>query len=85
MRADVAECFLCFVGGERLAGAEHPDAALLLQGRCAAPGPQGHFVTLDREVERVAGGELHLVPEGLGQDDAARSIKGDFGVHMTII
>ena len=34
-----------------LAGAKYPDAALFLQGRGAAVGPQGHLVTLDREVD----------------------------------
>jgi hypothetical protein len=85
LRPDGAECFLCCAGGERLASAEHPDAALLLQGRGAAPGSQSHFVTLDREVENVAGGKMHLVSKGLRKDDAARSIKGNLGVHITII
>ena len=82
LRPDVAERFLCCIGGQRLAGAEHPHAAFLLQGRGAAPGPQGHFVTLDREVESVAWREVHLVSEGLGQNNAARSIKGNLGVHV---
>ena len=69
-------CFVSAVSG--LPVRKHPDAALLLQGRGAAPGAQGHFVTFDREVESVAGGEPHFVPEGFGQDDAARSIQGDF-------
>ena len=85
LRPDATERFLRFAGGERLAGAEYPDAAFLLERRGAAPGPQGDLVALDCKVESVARGEVQLVPEGLGKDHAARSIEGDSIIHTPII
>jgi hypothetical protein len=47
-------------------------------------GAQGDLVALDRKVESVAWGELQLVPNALGKDDAARSVESDFAFHDAI-
>jgi len=85
LSAQLTERFGSFIGGHGLAGAEHPNAVLLLHGRGAAPGAQGDLLALDREVESVAWGKLQLVPKALGKDDAARSVECHFAVHETII
>ena len=74
-----------FCGGERLTGAEHPDAAFLLQGQDTPPGAQCHLVTLYRDVKGVASGQVEFVPEGLGQDDATCLVYGNFRLHNVII
>jgi len=85
LRAYVTEGFPSFVRGEGFAAAEHPDAALFLQGRGAAPGPQGDLIALDGKVKSVPGREAQLVTECLGKDNAARSIEGDFTAHYPIV
>ena len=72
--AEIAERFRGFVGGHWPAGAEDPDALLLLQRRGAAPGAQRDLVTLDRNIQSVAWGEVQLVPKCLRKNDAARLI-----------
>ena len=82
---DIAECFVRFAGRKRLAGTKHPDATFFLQGRGAAARPQCDLVALDREIEGIASGKAQFVPESLGNDDAARSIEGDFVTHKPIL
>jgi hypothetical protein len=85
LRPDATERFLRFAGSERLAGAEHPDAAFFLEGCGAAPGPQDDLVALDCKVEGVTRGEVQFVPEGLGKDHTARSIEGHSIIHTPIL
>ncbi len=82
--AQIAERFGGFVGGHGLAGAEDPDALLLFERRGAAPGAQLDLVMLHRNIQSVAWGEVQLVPEVLGKDDAARSVERHFA-HNSII
>jgi hypothetical protein len=83
--AHPAERFRSFVGGHGFAGAEHPNAFLLLHGSGAAPGPQRDLIAVDRKVENVAWKEVQLVPKALGKDDAARSVEFNFSVHNAIV
>ena len=79
------ERFVGFGGCKGLAGAKHPDSALLLQRSCAAPRAQHELVTLHDQVERVPGGKPESVADGLGHDDAAGPVKADYPTHDDIV
>jgi hypothetical protein len=61
LRPDVAQCCLCFLFCQWLAGSKDPDATLLLQGRGGPPRPQSDMLTLYRQIERVPWGQVQLV------------------------
>jgi hypothetical protein len=82
---DSAERFLGFGGGQALAGVEHPDAALLFERADSALRPQDDLVPLNHKFESVADGEMQVVPEGLGKQYAARSVKAHLVSHTAII
>src|ERR1700730_15685720 len=75
LRPNFVERFVGFGGRQGLAGAKHPDSALLLEGSCAAPRSQHELVTLHDQVESVSRGKPKLVPHSLGHDDATGSVK----------
>jgi len=79
------ERFVGFGGCQGLAGAKHPDSALLLQRSCAAPRSQRELVTLHDQVESVPRGKPESVPDSLGHDDAARPVKADCATHDDIV
>ncbi len=66
LSAKILQRLPCFRFRQGLAGAEHPAASLLLQGRGGAPGTKDDFVTLDGQVQGIARREVELVPEGFG-------------------
>ena len=64
-----------------MAGSKHPDATLLLQRHGATDRPQPDLFAYGFELEGVAWTELQIIAEGLGDDDATRSIEGQLGGH----
>jgi hypothetical protein len=85
LRPNHLERFVGFGGCQGLAGAKHPDSALLLQRSCAAPRSQRELVTLHDKVERVPRGKPESVADRLGYDDAARPVKADCATHDDIL
>jgi hypothetical protein len=74
-----------FGGCQGLAGAKHPNSALLLQRSCAAPRSQRELVTLHDQVESVPRGKPESVPDSLGHDDAAGPVKANCATHDDIV
>src|SRR5438477_480531 len=85
LRPNRIERFVSFGGCQRLAGAKHPDAALLVQRCCAAPRSQHELVTLHDQVEGVPRGKPESIPDRLGYDDAAGPVKADSATHRAIL
>ena len=79
------ERFVGFGGCQGLAGAKHPDSALLLQRSCAAPRSQHELVALHDQVESVPRGKPESVPDSLGHDDAAGPVKANCATHDDVV
>ncbi len=72
-------------GGVRRFSLVDPDAEFLLEHDVLADRTQSDALAFRFQVEGVAGSELQAVAKGLGQNDAAGFIEGDFGGHDGIM
>jgi hypothetical protein len=70
---------------KRLAAMENPNAALLLQRRAAVCGPQGDTLTFGLEGKGVSGLKPQLIPDLLGNYNAASFVDSDCRTHNTIV
>jgi hypothetical protein len=83
--ARIADKLVGFIERKRLAAMENPHAALLLQRRGAVGRPQGNTLAFRLEGKGVPGFKAQLIPDLLGNDNAASFIDGDYCIHNTII
>jgi hypothetical protein len=74
-----------FIERKRLAATENPYSALLLQGRAATYRLQGDAPAFGLEGKGVSGFKTQLVPDLLGNDNAAGFVDGDRRIHNTIM
>ena len=70
---------------KRLAAMKNPNAALLLQRRAAVYRPQGDTLAFGLEGKGVSGFKAQLVPDLLGNYNAASFVDSDCRTHNTII
>ena len=70
---------------KRLAAMKNPNAALLLQRRAAVCRPQGYTLAFGLEGKGVSGFKAQLVPDLLGNNNAASFVDSDCRTHNTII
>ncbi len=85
LRPNRVERVVGFGGSQGLAGAKHPDSALLLQRSCAAPRSQRELVPLHDQVESVPRRKPESVPDSLGHDDAAGPVKAHCATHDAMV
>jgi hypothetical protein len=72
-----------FIERKRLAATENPHPALLLQRRAATYRLQGDALAFGLEGKGVSGFKAQLVPDLLGNDNAAGFVDGDSRSHST--
>lgn len=79
--ADKAKHFVRSLSRECIAGAEYPDTALFRQGPRAAYGAQDNLLARILHIEGIAGLEMQLIAQRLGNYDAAGFIDSEASNH----
>lgn len=72
-------------GGQRLPGVKHPDAVVLCKRTHPADRAKSDLAAGALHFEGVAGFEMQFFPQRLGDDDDARFVDDDTGVHFSFV